>query len=215
MAGLSFYTVDERYIDYLAPYAPHLFHNAKKGQGHSRKYIGIVFEVNGFEYFTPLSSFKEKHRRMKNGLDFIKVGDYAVINLNCMFPVATDTYQRVDFSAVQDKRYRACSKPSTGSSSNWRVASARTRRPCTTTRQITETRRRSLPDATIFPSWKEPAKASAIQRTAEATPRQKNRPGYPASNTQVTFWQQSRSALLAWITRCSAGRRQRRRRCRG
>lgn len=43
---------------------------------------------------------------MKNGLDFIKVGDYAVINLNCMFPVATDTYQRVDFSAVQDKRYR-------------------------------------------------------------------------------------------------------------
>ena len=89
MAGLSFYTVDERYIDYLAPYAPHLFHNAKKGQGHSRKYIGIVLEVNGFEYFAPLSSFKEKHRRMKNGLDFIKVGDYAVINLNCMFPVAT------------------------------------------------------------------------------------------------------------------------------
>ena len=106
MAGLSFYTVDERYIDYLAPYAPHLVHNAKKGQGHSRKYIGIVLEVNGFEYFAPLSSFKEKHRRMKNGLDFIKVGDYAVINLNCMFPVATDTYQRVDFSAVQDKRYR-------------------------------------------------------------------------------------------------------------
>lgn len=106
MAGLSFYTVDERYIDYLAPYAPHLFHNAKKGQGHSRKYIGIVLEVNGFEYFAPLSSLKEKHRRMKNGLDFIKVGDYAVINLNCMFPVATDTYQRVDFSAVQDKRYR-------------------------------------------------------------------------------------------------------------
>ena len=87
MAGLSFYTVDERYIDYLAPYAPHLFHNAKKGQGHSRKYIGIVLEVNGFEYFAPLSSFKEKHRRMKNGLDFIKVGDYAGINLNCMFPV--------------------------------------------------------------------------------------------------------------------------------
>ena len=104
MAGLSFYTVDERYIDYLAPYAPHLFHNAKKGQGHSRKYIGIVLEVNGFEYFAPLSSFEEKHRRMKNGLDFIKVGDYAVINLNCMFPVATDTYQRVDFSAVQATR---------------------------------------------------------------------------------------------------------------
>lgn len=106
MAGLSFYTVDERYIDHLAPHAPHLFKNARKGQAHSRKYVGIVLEVNGFDYFAPLSSFKEKHRKMKNGLDFIKVGDYAVINLNNMFPIAEGTYQRVDFSSVPDRRYR-------------------------------------------------------------------------------------------------------------
>lgn len=30
MGRLSFYTVDESYVDYLSPFAPHLFHNAVK-----------------------------------------------------------------------------------------------------------------------------------------------------------------------------------------
>ena len=107
MAGLSFYTVDEEYVDYLAPVAPHLFRNAKAGQRNSRKYIGIVLRVNGFDYFAPLSSFKDKHRRMKNGLDFLKVKDYAVINLNCMFPVPDGACHHVDFSLVSDARYRS------------------------------------------------------------------------------------------------------------
>lgn len=43
--------------------------------------------VNGFDYFAPLSSFKDKHKTMKESVDFLKVKDYAVINLNNMFPV--------------------------------------------------------------------------------------------------------------------------------
>lgn len=104
---LSFYTVDGAYVDYLAPHAPHLFRNAKAGQAHSRKYVGIVLRVNGLDYFAPLSSFKEKHRRMKDGLDFIKVKHYAVINLNNMFPVPAGSCQKVDFKAEPDARYRA------------------------------------------------------------------------------------------------------------
>lgn len=104
---LFFYTVDETYVDYLSPHAPHLFRNARAGQAHSRKYIGIVLRVNGLDYFAPLSSFKEKHRRMKDGLDFIKVKDYAVINLNNMFPVPEGSCRKVDFKAEPDARYRA------------------------------------------------------------------------------------------------------------
>lgn len=107
MSELGFYTVDERYIDYLVPYAPHLFHNAKADQRHSRKYIGVILEVNGCDYFAPLSSFKEKHRRMKDALDFVKVKDYAVINLNCMFPVPKGACRRVDFSKEKDASYRS------------------------------------------------------------------------------------------------------------
>lgn len=104
--GISFYNVDEAYVDYLLPHAPHLFRNAKATQVHSRKYIGVVLRVGSFDYFAPLSSFKEKHRRMKNGLDFVKVKDYAVINLNNMFPVPPGCCHRVDFAAEPDRRYR-------------------------------------------------------------------------------------------------------------
>lgn len=57
-------------------------------------------------YFAPLSSFKAKHEKMKNGLDFIKIGDYAVINLNNMFPVPNSEYTYVDILTVKDSQYR-------------------------------------------------------------------------------------------------------------
>ena len=82
MENLKIYEINAAYINYLVPYAPHLFHNRQQGQANERKYIGIVLQVNGLDYFAPLSSFKPKHRRMKEGLDFIKIKDYAVINLS-------------------------------------------------------------------------------------------------------------------------------------
>ena len=76
------------------------------GQCNERKYIGIILYINDVKYFAPLSSFKEKHERMKNGLDFIKVGNYAVININNMFPVPDREYTYVDIPKVKDPRYR-------------------------------------------------------------------------------------------------------------
>ena len=103
---IKIYEVNPRYIDYLIPYAPHLFQNKQPGQRNERKYIGIVLIVNGMNYFAPLSSFKAKHEKMKNGLDFIKIGDYAVINLNNMFPVPNGEYTYVDIPTVKDFQYR-------------------------------------------------------------------------------------------------------------
>ena len=100
------FTVDERYVESLAPLPPHLFHNSKPGQANSRKFIGVLLKVAGLEYFAPLSSFKPKHRKMKNSLDFIKLGDLAVINLNCMFPVPRGVYHRVSIPDERDSRYR-------------------------------------------------------------------------------------------------------------
>lgn len=107
MEGLKFYEVDPSYVNSLIPYAPHLFHNRKAGQANERKYIGIVLQINGFSYFAPLSSFKPKHKNMKESLDLLKVGDYAVINLNNMFPVPESKYQYVDFNKIKDRSYRA------------------------------------------------------------------------------------------------------------
>lgn len=106
MDNLKLYEVSPEYIDYLVPLAPHLFHNKKSGQKNSRKYIGVVFNINGFEYFAPLSSFKDKHSKMSDSLDFIKIKNYAVINLNNMFPVPSSEQTYVNISAEKNLQYR-------------------------------------------------------------------------------------------------------------
>lgn len=60
-----------------------------------------VFQINDMEYFAPLSSFKPKHEKMKEGLDFIKILRYAVINLNNMFPVPYSERVYVNFETNQ------------------------------------------------------------------------------------------------------------------
>lgn len=106
MPEIRFYEIQRNYIDFLSPQAPLLFHNSKQGQKHERKYIGILLTIHGMNYFAPLSSFKPKHLRMKNSLDFIKVKEYAVINLNNMFPAPLKVCTYVDFDQVRDEKYR-------------------------------------------------------------------------------------------------------------
>ena len=103
---IHFYEINHQYIDFLLPFAPHLFANKKSGQNNERKFIGIVLKVNGFDYFAPLSSAKNKHKYMEEGLDFIKVKNYAVINLNNMFPVPLMLCSPVDFSKEKNLKYR-------------------------------------------------------------------------------------------------------------
>lgn len=104
--GIQIYEVDEDYIDYLCGFAEHLFHNKQAHQKNTRKYIGILFSIGDLNYFAPLSSFKDKHKSMKDRLDFIKVGDYCVINLNNMFPVIEEYCTLVDIANESDLKYR-------------------------------------------------------------------------------------------------------------
>ncbi|MBR1909586.1 MAG: type III toxin-antitoxin system ToxN/AbiQ family toxin [Lachnospiraceae bacterium] len=78
---IRFYEIDPKYIDYLLPYAPHLYGNKQPGQNNERKYI-------------------------EEGLDFIRVKNYAVINLNNMIPVPMMVCKQVDFSKERNTKYR-------------------------------------------------------------------------------------------------------------
>ena len=98
MNNIKLYEINAEYIDYLSPHAPHLFHNKKNTQIHERKYIGVVLKVNGMDYFAPLSSYKSKHTKMPESVDFIKIKKYAVININNMFPVPNGMAHYVDIS---------------------------------------------------------------------------------------------------------------------
>ena len=105
MDNIKLYEIEPKYISYLTKFAPHLFHNKQAGQNNERKYIGVVLYINGYEYFAPLSSFKPKHQKMKEGIDFLKIKQYAVINLNNMFPIPDGQYRYVDISQERDPRY--------------------------------------------------------------------------------------------------------------
>ncbi len=107
MDNIKLYEVSEDYVNYLVPYAPHLFHNKKQEQQNSRKYIGVVFHIGEIDYFAPFSSFKDKHKRMNETLDFIKIKNYSVINLNNMFPVPNGCYSYVDISKERNLKYKS------------------------------------------------------------------------------------------------------------
>ena len=104
MRGLKLYEINPKYIKYLAQYQEHIF--ISDGNKAGRKYIGIVLQINGMNYFAPLSSFKPKHKKMKESVDFIKIRDYAVININNMVPVPEGEYHLVDVNGTKDMQYR-------------------------------------------------------------------------------------------------------------
>lgn len=103
-SNLRIYEVKSDYVKYLSNYQKHIFSHAEGKE--KRKYIDIVLEIKGFQYFAPLSSYKEKHKKMKEGVDFIKIKDYAVINLNNMIPVPNNQIVNIDINQEKDLSYR-------------------------------------------------------------------------------------------------------------
>ena len=107
MDNIKLFEIDAKYINYLSGYAQHLFHNKQAGQANERKYIGVILTVNGMDYFAPLSSFKPKHAQMQEALDFIKIKNYAVININNMFPVPDGLATYVDIAKERNPKYKS------------------------------------------------------------------------------------------------------------
>lgn len=102
--NIKIYGIKDVYIKYLSQYQEHLFLHESGSFG--RKYIGTVLEINGFSYFAPLSSFKHKHKKMKEGVDFIKIKDYAVININNMLPVPKEQLIELNINAEENPQYK-------------------------------------------------------------------------------------------------------------
>ena len=65
-----------------------------------RPFVGIILKINNINYFAPLSSPKEKHKKMKNNIDFLKInnGRDGVINLNNMIQIPYQYYYKIDIS---------------------------------------------------------------------------------------------------------------------
>ncbi len=108
MKKLYFYYIDTKYLEYLSKFQKHIWSNDYDGV--LRPYIGIVFEINDFKYYAPLSSFRpNKYGRTFERIDLkiIKVRgrELAFLQLNNMIPVTTNLIELVKIDS-HDKKYQ-------------------------------------------------------------------------------------------------------------
>ncbi len=108
--NLKIVRIDSNYCDFLRKYDNKVIYN--KNDKELRPFIGILFSINDYEYFAPLSSPKPKHQKMKNSLDFFKIkdGELGAINFNNMIPVKENNYSLINLnekvSTMEELKYQ-------------------------------------------------------------------------------------------------------------
>ena len=59
MKELKIYSVSDAYIEYLRKHNPNVYSNKVGSRTHTRKYVGVVIEMAGYQYYIPMSSPKD------------------------------------------------------------------------------------------------------------------------------------------------------------
>lgn len=102
-------TISKKYIDYLKKYDSRI-PDVDYGTDKYKPFFSPLFEKNGLIYVSQVSSKKERHLKMKESIDFIKIFDkenknlLAVVNLNYMFPVPKNEIIEVKYKEIDNFR---------------------------------------------------------------------------------------------------------------
>jgi len=102
MEEIRLVKIDSDYCDYLRKYDNKVPYN--KNVKELRPFVGVLFRVDEFMYFAPLSSPKPKHMKIKGNIDFMKLdeGRLGAINFNNMLPVTYDNIVNIDLNKEND-----------------------------------------------------------------------------------------------------------------
>lgn len=95
-SNLILVRIDENYCDFLREHDNRvIFNSADKN---TRPFVGVVFSVNGLNYFAPLSSPKQNYTKRNNSPIFQKImgGALGAIRLNSMLPVPNEFVKTMD-----------------------------------------------------------------------------------------------------------------------
>ena len=123
MDSLKIYSVSDDYISYLRSIEPRVYSNKEDTRTHTRKYLGVVLEINGFSYFIPMSSPKnsdyvlneDKKTIRKSIIPIIRMttknpdGETELIGtlrISHMIPVPSSELQLYDIENETDSEYR-------------------------------------------------------------------------------------------------------------
>lgn len=99
---LHFYNIDIKYVRNLSQVDDNILSVSPQIDKINRPLVGILLLVNGRSYCVPLSSPKEKHIKMKNSIDFLKIKNkndekvIGVLNFNNMMPVERSVIKTVN-----------------------------------------------------------------------------------------------------------------------
>lgn len=99
--------ISSDYCDFLRTFDKRVPYNyAKKAK---RPFVGVLFQIDKYHYFAPLSSPKPKHLKMHNTIDFLKLdgGKLGAVNFNNMLPVTTKNITKIDFDRISNNSDRA------------------------------------------------------------------------------------------------------------
>ena len=72
MNELKLYEISDKYISYISTVEKNVFSAKENDRNHTRKYLGIVYSINGYNYYIPLSSPKNSDYRVENGIRKIR-----------------------------------------------------------------------------------------------------------------------------------------------
>lgn len=107
--ALKMCCIEPAYLDYLRQFDRKVSFDTT----HNRKFIGVLFELEGQSYYAPLSSPKPRHKSISaQAPDIYKIkdGTLGVINLNNMIPVIHSAIISFDISEVQNIQYQTLLK---------------------------------------------------------------------------------------------------------
>jgi len=103
---LKWYIVDKDYVNYLRRYDSKVENIDYADK--LKPYIGILVTINDINYYVPISSVKEKHYKIKEGMDFIKIIEdkriVGVLNLNNMIPILDKNIKELKYKNIEEYR---------------------------------------------------------------------------------------------------------------
>ena len=126
----GFYTVNPDYLEYLNQIDSEVYYNPLY-RNSIKPFVGIIVGIENYNYFIPIYSAKEKHKRWKNVSDehFLiyevidnsitingdiykyysdeeKMHILSILDIKKMIPVPTGCYERIEFDELDDIRYK-------------------------------------------------------------------------------------------------------------
>lgn len=126
----GFYTVNTDYLEYLYQIDSEVYYNSSY-RNSIKPFVGIIVGIENYNYFIPISSAKEKHKKWRNVSDehFLiyelidsnitisgdvykyysddeKMHILSILDIKKMIPVPTGFYERIEFDELDDKRYK-------------------------------------------------------------------------------------------------------------